>query len=364
MKQQLSQNASSVAWQPPFQSRATRLKVNAPLPASWCSSKACTSCRASSTSWGSGLKASCAFGTWEEQCGRRGHKCMRHTHTHTHVWGPSASGPQRAWFPNPKPAAARLHGGDLGGVDDLLARHAYGPPLQRLGLQPVAVLVIYLLQRKCENRSEWTCAALEAQQATCTHALHEQRSEGQQLRAASRRRPHVNLVYGLQAKRASVQHHPPPGKQGVICRPRGLGNQHQMHQRPPAPTAVLLPLFAAPACCRKPAACCACHSLPSRAAALRQQAGCARLCLAAASALGWLAGRPPPVCKLPAAARLCGPGTPRRPACRAQQGWSRPAWRSERARGRSGMQCGDTAARRQTWRRTVGSAAPCRSHTC
>lgn len=45
--------------QHPGRCQLAHLKVKAPLPCIWCSSNACTSCRASSTSCGSGLNASC-----------------------------------------------------------------------------------------------------------------------------------------------------------------------------------------------------------------------------------------------------------------------------------------------------------------
>lgn len=57
------------AWAPCLGTRPlpAHLKVKAPVPSAWCRSKAATSSLASSTSWGSGLKASCRKGHGERR---------------------------------------------------------------------------------------------------------------------------------------------------------------------------------------------------------------------------------------------------------------------------------------------------------
>lgn len=129
-------------------------------------------------------------------------------------------------------------------------------------------------------------------------------------------RPHIYLVDRLQAKGTRVQHNPSPREQRVVCTageqgqsvlpepdwqaPYAAGHSTAMHDSSTA----LASRGSAPACAH-------CRASPRPVC----ETGSTCLCPAAASAPGWPAGHQPQECRPPAAARLCAPGTPRRPAC-------------------------------------------------
>lgn len=123
------------------------LKVNAPVPSSWCRSKAATSSRASSTSCESGEKASCNRQRAKGQASRSKRLCVLGAFSCVRrLW--RANWQSRLLPPTTQHRAgrgslprgrrkegggtARLHAAYLRGVDDLLASKAEPSALQRL----------------------------------------------------------------------------------------------------------------------------------------------------------------------------------------------------------------------------------------